>query len=293
MKFTRDMTVGEVLKANPKTADVFRSMGMQCLGCPSATSEALSGAARTHGLSEDEVLQKLNNIEQGDMSTETAALKMPKGAVLQRDKKTFAIVPHLPGGIVSSDQLRKIADVADKYKAQAIKCTSAQRIAVVGLERDVVDEAWGDFEAIGMNPGAAVGLCIRSIKICPGTTFCKRGQQDAVGLGMEMDKKYHGMDLPGKMKMAVSGCMNSCAEPAVRDIGLMGTPKGYTLMVGGNAGFKPRLGDVLVSQLEPGEAIQTIDKILDYYKSTAKHNERIGEMIDRLGFENFKQAVLG
>jgi NAD(P)H-nitrite reductase large subunit len=109
---------------------------------------------------------------------------------------------------------------------------------------------------------------------------------------MEMDKKYHGMELPGKMKMAISGCMNSCSEPAVRDIGLMGTPKGYTLLVGGNAGMKPRLGDVLTTQLEPGEALGVIDKILEYYKATAKHNERLGEMIDRIGLDTFKQAVL-
>lgn len=292
MTITRDMTVGQVLQANPKTADVFREMGMQCLGCPSATSESISGAARTHGLSELEVLDKLNDIGQGEMSTEAAALKMPKGAVLQRDKKTFAIVPHLPGGIVSSDQLRKIADVADKYKAQAIKCTSAQRIAIVGLEREIVDEAWQEFAAINMSPGAAVGLCLRSVKICPGTTFCKRGQQDSVGLGLELDKKYHGMELPGKMKMAVSGCMNSCAEPSVRDIGLMGTPKGYTLMVGGNAGMKPRFGDIVATQLEPQETLKIIDKILEYYKGTAKHNERIGEMIDRIGLDTFKQAVM-
>lgn len=198
----------------------------------------------------------------------------------------------MPGGIVSSAQLRKIADVADQYKAQAIKCTSAQRIAIVGLERDVVDNAWEELETLNMSPGAAVGLCLRSVKICPGTTFCKRGQQDSVGMGMEMDKRYHGMELPGKMKMAVSGCMNSCAEPAVRDIGLMGTPKGYTMLVGGNGGMKARLGDVIATQLEPEQALNMIDKILDYYKSTAKHNERIGEMIDRIGLDTFKQAVL-
>ncbi|MDT3700390.1 MAG: DUF1858 domain-containing protein [Thermincola sp.] len=288
MKITRDMTVGDVLQANPKTADVFRSMGMQCLGCPSATGESIAGAARTHGLSEDEVLAKLNEAEYGEMSEETAAFKMPSGAVLQRDKKTFAIVPHLPGGITDVATLRKICDVAEKYKAAALKCTSAQRIAIVGIKREDVDNA---YQELDMDFGHAAGLCIRSIKICPATTFCKRGQQDAVGLGLEIDKRFHGMELPGKMKMAVSGCQNSCSEPAVRDIGIMGTAQGYVLMVGGNAGLKPRLGDKIATQLEPDQVLDLVDRIVAWYKQNAERNERIGELIDRVGLAKFKQEI--
>lgn len=288
MKITRDMTVGDVLQANPKTADVFRSMGMQCLGCPSATAESIAGAARTHGLSEDMVLAKLNEVEQGEMSEATKALAQPHGAVLQRDKATYAIVPHMPGGITNPAALRKIADIAEKYNAAALKCTSAQRIAIVGLKPEDVEKAWGE---LGMDPAAAVGLCVRSVKICPATTFCKRGQQDAVGLGLELDKKYHGMELPSKFKMAVSGCQNSCSEPAVRDIGIMGTPKGYVLMVGGNAGLKPRLGDKIASQLEPDQVMDLVDKIISWYKENGKRNERIGELIDRIGLPKFMQDI--
>lgn len=290
MKFTRDMTVGEVLKANPKTAEVFQSMGMHCLGCPSATGESLAGAASTHGLSVDEILNKLNSVGIGDMSEEAKALAQPRGAVLQRDKTTFAIVPQMPGGITNPATLRKIADVAEKYNAAALKCTSAQRIAIVGLKHEDVEKAWEDLQ---MEPAAAVGLCMRSVKICPGTTFCKRGQQDAVGLGLEIDKLYHGMELPSKFKMAVSGCQNSCSEPSVRDIGIMGTPKGYVVMVGGNAGFKPRLGDKIASQLEPDQVIEMVEKIINWYKQNGKRNERIGALIERIGLDKFKLDVLG
>jgi len=290
MKVTREMTVGDVLKGNPKTAEVFRSMGMHCLGCPSAAGESIAGAARTHGLSENDLLEKLNAIEVGEMSDDTKALAQPRGAVLQRDKATYAIVPHMPGGITNAAALRKIADVADKYNAAAIKCTSAQRIAIVGLTPGDVEKAWDDLE---MEPAAAVGLCVRSIKICPGTTFCKRGQQDAVGLGLELDKKYRGLELPSKFKMAVSGCQNSCSEPAVRDIGIMGTPKGYTLMVGGNAGLKPRLGDKIATQLEPDQVMSLVEKIINWYRENGKRNERIGELVDRIGLDKFKQDILG
>ncbi|ADE36156.1 nitrite/sulfite reductase domain-containing protein [Methanohalophilus mahii] len=212
---------------------------------------------------------------------------LEKGAILQRDRETFAIAPQTPGGIVSPDILRKIADTADKYGAAAIKLTSAQRVCIVGLKEEDIDNAWDD---LGMKPGAAIGLCVRSIKICPGTTFCKRGQQDAVTLGLELDEIYHGMQLPSKFKIAVSGCMNSCSEPAVRDIGIMGTPKGYTVMVGGNAGIRPRLGDVIADELNDDEVKELVDKIVSFYKThTKKH--RIGRVIDDMGLENFKREI--
>ncbi|MCR3883538.1 MAG: NAD(P)/FAD-dependent oxidoreductase, partial [Methanothrix sp.] len=167
---------------------------------------------------------------------------MEKGAILQRDKETYAIAPHIAGGIIDPAGLKKIAEVAEKYNAAALKITSAQRIAIVGLKPEDLDFAWAD---LGMKPGAAIGLCVRSVKICPGTTFCKRGLQDSVGVGLKLDELYHGMDMPSKFKMGVSGCPNSCAEPAVKDLGLMGTAKGWTVLVGGNAARKPRLGVVL------------------------------------------------
>ena len=145
---------------------------------------------------------------------------LEKGAVLQRDKETYAIAPHIPAGLVTSDQLRKLADVADKYNVSAIKITAAQRIALVGLKEDDIDSAWND---LGMKPGAAIGLCVRSIKTCPGTSFCKRGFRDSVSMGLKLDDRYHGMDLPNKLKIGVSGCPNSCADNHTRDIGLMGT----------------------------------------------------------------------
>jgi len=212
---------------------------------------------------------------------------LEKGAILQRDRETYAIAPHLPGGIVSAQQLRMIADVAEKYNAATLKVTSSQRVAIVGLKEEDLDKAWED---LGIKPGAAIGICVRSIKICPGTTFCKRGQQDAVGLGLKLDELYHGMPLPSKFKMAVSGCANSCSEPAIKDIGIMGTPKGYTLMVGGNAAIKPRLADVIADELTEDEVLRLVDKIISFCKTNgSKH--RLGRVIDEMGLDRFKQEI--
>ncbi len=211
-----------------------------------------------------------------------------KGAIVQRDKETYAIAPHIPGGIIDPAGLRRIADVALKYHAKVLKITSAQRIAIVGIDPKDIDDAWKD---LGMKAGAAIGLCVRSIKICPGTTFCKRGQQDSVGVGLKLDELYHGMLLPWKFKIGVSGCANSCAEPAVKDIGLIGFSKGWRLLVGGSSGVKPRLGVMLAENLSDEEVFSLINKIINYYKDHAK-KQRLGEFIEEIGFEKFKLDIL-
>ena len=212
-----------------------------------------------------------------------------KGVILQRDRATYAVAPHLPCGVITAAQLRKLADVSEKYGAAAIKVTSAERIALVGLKEENIDAVWAE---LGQKPGAAVGLCVRSIKACPGTSFCKRGQQDSLGLGIKLDAIYHGMELPGKLKIGVSGCGNQCAETCIKDIGLVGKMKGWDLLVGGNGGAAPRLAEKIAEGLSAEQAKAAIAKIIDYFKANAKKHERIGRVIDRLGLETLKKAVL-
>lgn len=210
-----------------------------------------------------------------------------KGAIVQRDYETYAIAPHLPGGIVDPATLIKIAEVAQKYGAAALKMTSAQRIAIVGLKEEDLDNVWAE---LGIKPGAAIGLCVRSVKFCPGTTFCKQAKQDSLGLGLKLDEKYHGMPMPSKLKIGVAGCPNSCAEPAIKDIGIMGTAKGYTLMVGGSAAATPRLAEVVAKELSEEEVLEAVERILNYYKSSGT-KKRLGKFVEDMGFENFKTQV--
>jgi NAD(P)H-nitrite reductase large subunit len=212
-----------------------------------------------------------------------------KGAIQQRDKETYAIAPHIPCGVVTPDLLRKIADVAEKYNAQAVKITGATRIAIVGLREETIDDVWKE---LNLDKGAAVGLCVRSIRACPGNTFCKLGQQDALAVGMKLDERYHGFQLPGKFKMAVSGCQLNCAESWVRDVGLVGQKNGWTVLIGGNVGAEPRIGQELIKGMEDKEILDTIDKIIDYYKANAKKGERFGKMIDRVGFDSVKRTLV-
>ena len=213
-----------------------------------------------------------------------------KGAILQNDNETYAIAPHIPCGVVTPDMLRKIADVAEKYEAKALKLTGATRITIVGLKEEDIDSAWQDLE---LDKGAAVGMCIRSVRACPGTTFCKLGKQDALGVAMEMDKKYHAMELPGKFKIAVSGCKLSCSESWVRDLGLIGEAAGWTIVIGGNVGSSPRIAQKVAEGLDTEQAMAACQRLVDYYKENAKKGERLGKMIERIGLEPFEQVMQG
>ncbi|ACN16422.1 predicted assimilatory-type nitrite/sulfite reductase [Desulforapulum autotrophicum HRM2] len=211
-----------------------------------------------------------------------------KGAIPQRDKETYAIAPHIPCGVVTPDLLRKIADVAEKYKVHALKITGAARIAIVGLKEEDIDQAWED---LGMSHGAAVGMCVRSIRACPGNTFCKLGLQDALRVATILDERYHGVNLKGKFKMAVSGCRLSCAESWVRDVGLIGDKKGWKLVIGGNVGPVPRIAKELAVDLTDDGVLEAVDKVVVYYNENAKTGERLGKMVERVGLEPFKAVI--
>jgi NAD(P)H-nitrite reductase large subunit len=214
---------------------------------------------------------------------------LEKGAILQRDRETYAIAPHIPGGLTESATLRKICDVADRYGLQ-LKLTSAQRIMLIGIREGDLDRVWSE---LAEKPGAAIGLCVRSIKICPGTTYCKRGVQDSISLGLKLDATYHAMVLPNKMKMGVSGCMVSCAESALKDIGVVATAKGWRILVGGNAGARPRLADLLTDvEADEERVLEVVDRVVSWYRGCGRE-VRLGRLIEEMGIDAFRQQVLG
>ncbi|MFI5381983.1 MAG: NAD(P)/FAD-dependent oxidoreductase [Tepidisphaerales bacterium] len=211
-----------------------------------------------------------------------------KGVVLQRDGKSYAVAPHLPCGLVTAAMLRRLADAADKYGA-TLKVTSAERIALVGVKPEDVDAIWAD---LGGKPGFMVGNRVRSVKACPGTHFCKRARQDSLTVGLELDKRYIARELPGKMKMGVSGCANQCAETAIKDIGLVGGAHGWLVMVGGNGGTCPRLAKTLVDEeVSTERALELVEQIVQFYEKHAQPQERLGETINRLGMPDVKKAL--
>lgn len=213
-----------------------------------------------------------------------------KGVVIQKDFKSYAIAPHIPCGVVTPQFLRKVADVADKYHASAVKITSAERIAIIGLKEEDIDAAWND---LGLTPGKLTGNVVRSVKACPGSCYCKRGRRDSLSLGLELDRLYIGMKLPGKMKIGVSGCPNQCAETATKDIGLVAGARGWQVLVGGNGGTCPRLAKPLIDEeVDDGRAKQLIANIIEFFKQHARENERLAETMNRIGFTASRDMIL-
>lgn len=214
-----------------------------------------------------------------------------KGAVLQIDRETYALSPHTPCGVVTPELLRKIADVAERHNVPFMKITSAYRIALFGIKEDEIDQVWKE---LGMDPGRLTGLCVRSVRCCPGNTWCRLGQRDSIALAMELDRTYHGMELPNKMKIAVSGCPINCAEGWVRDIGLFAQGKSkWVLLAGGNVGSRPRIAKEVVRGLEDDQAVEAVAALVEFFRANCNKGERMGRMIERLGVEPLIKHVRG
>lgn len=214
----------------------------------------------------------------------------PRNAILQRDNETYAIVPKTGfAGLMNGEILRKLADVVDKYEIPIVKLTASQRIALVGIKEEDVNKVWDE---LGMEPAPATGMCVRSVQACPGSTLCKYGKQDALGLAKKLDKLFCGMTLPNKFKMGISGCPLNCCEAYTRDFGAFGKPKGFTVLVGGNAGAAPHIGKVLAEDLSEEEVVTLTGKLINYYKENAKNGERMFKFLERLGIEEIQKALL-
>ena len=214
---------------------------------------------------------------------------LEKGAIIQRDKETYAVAPHIPGGFISVADFRKLVDTAEKHQAEALKMTSGQRIAIFGLQEQDLDDFWSD---IDRNIGYAIGLCVRMVKYCPGTTYCRHGKQDAMGVGAELDRRHHGRMLSAKFKIGVAGCEYACNAPRFKELGLLGLPDGWQISIGGTCGAKPRFGDIIAERLDDAQVLEATDTIIKWYESgNFKPKVRMGRIIDELGLDEVKKAI--
>ena len=213
----------------------------------------------------------------------------PRGAILQRDKQSYAIVPRTPAGIVSPEDLESIAKVARRYEIPVIKITSGQRMVLVGIKEEDVENIWNE---LGMTVGEATAPCVHYVQACPGTVVCKYGLQDSLTLGLELEEIYQDMHLPAKLKMGVSGCPRCCGESHLRDVGVLGTGKGWTVIFGGNSGGRPRIGDVVAKDLSAVEVKDLVKRLLAYYRDAANPGERTARFVERVGLDAIKSDVL-
>lgn len=210
-----------------------------------------------------------------------------KGAIIQRDKTTYAVAPHLTCGLADPATLRRIADVAEKH-CLTIKVTSEQRIALIGASAEKVDEIWEDLD---MEKGHVVGNTVRGVKACPGNDFCKRGQQNSLEVGRILDERYHGIELPGKMKFGVSGCGFQCAETNFKDIGLVGKPAGWAIFIGGNGGGRPHIGQILADNIPTEVTLEIVARLVELFRRNAHNHDRMSRLIERHSLDAIRNAI--
>ncbi|ASZ60116.1 nitrite reductase large subunit [Bacillus subtilis] len=208
-------------------------------------------------------------------------------ANIQKDG-TYSVVPRMYGGVTNSTDLRKIADVVDKYEIPLVKMTGGQRIDLIGVKKEDLPKVWEDLD---MPSGYAYGKTLRTVKTCVGKQFCRFGTQDSMALGIALEKKFEGLNTPHKVKMAVSACPRNCAESGIKDLGVVGIDGGWELYVGGNGGTHLRAGDLLMKVKTNEEVLEYAGAYLQYYRETANYLERTSAWLERVGLSHV-QSVL-
>src|SRR4051795_11718911 len=209
-------------------------------------------------------------------------------ANIQRDG-TFSVVPRMRGGVTTPSELRRIADVAERYEVPLVKVTGGQRIDLLGVRKEQLPAIW---EELGMPSGHAYAKAVRTVKTGVGTDFCRFGLGDAIGVGVELEGLMEGLYTPHKVKSAVAGCPRNCSEAYVKDIGLVAVDGGWEVYVGGAAGATVRKGDLLARVDSSEEAIALALAFLQHYRENADYLERTYAYVERAGIATVREVVL-
>ncbi|MBE4588007.1 nitrite reductase large subunit NirB [Vibrio navarrensis] len=213
-------------------------------------------------------------------------------ANLQKDG-SYSIVPRIPGGEITPEKLIALGEVAREYDLYT-KITGGQRVDLFGAQVEQLPQIWQTLIEAGFETGHAYGKSVRTVKSCVGSTWCRYGVDDSVGLAIELENRYKGLRAPHKLKFAVSGCTRECAEAQSKDIGVIATEKGWNLYVCGNGGMRPRHADLLAADLSRAQLIALIDRVLIFYVRTADRLQRTSVWLENLegGLEYLKSVVL-
>lgn len=263
-------TFGELIKKHGK--------GKGCEICKQAVGSALASYWNEYVLKNEHV---------GLQDTNDRFL-----ANTQKDG-TYSVVPRMTGGEVSPDMLIALGQVAKKYKLYT-KVTGGQRVDLFGARVDQLPHIWKELIDAGFESGHAYGKSLRTVKSCVGSTWCRFGVHDSVGLAVELENRYKGLRAPHKIKFAVSGCTRECAEAQSKDIGVIAVEGGWNLYVCGNGGMKPRHADLFATNLDKETLIKYIDRILSFYVRTADRLQRTSVWMENMegGLDYLKSVVI-
>ena len=212
-------------------------------------------------------------------------------ANIQKDG-TYSVVPRMWGGMTSSRELRAIADVVDKFKIPAVKCTGGQRIDMLGVKKEDLPAVWADLNKAGMVSGAAYAKGLRTVKTCVGTEWCRFGTQDSTGLGIRLEKFLWGSWTPAKIKLAVSGCPRNCVEATCKDIGVVCVDSGYDIHFAGAAGLDIKGTELLGHVETEEETIEVVAALTQLYREQGRYLERVYKWAKRVGYDTVRQQIM-
>ena len=270
--------------------ELIRACREQNLRSVSAVFQALAGG-KEDAASKPGLASLLNTIWAGDYEDERDArfINDRVHANIQKDG-TFSVVPQIPGGVTNPVQLRRIADVAEKYHVPLVKLTGGQRIDLLGIRKDDLPDVWRDLD---MPSGYAYAKRYRTCKSCVGTDFCRFGVGDSTSLAIRIEQHFQGLDCPAKLKLATAGCPRNCSEAMVKDAGAVAIEGGkWEIYVGGAAGAHVRKGDLLCVVDSHDAVIQYIGRFIQYYRENAKYLERTYGFVQRIGIDKIRAVVV-
>ncbi|MBF8177606.1 MAG: nitrite reductase large subunit NirB [Burkholderiaceae bacterium] len=209
-------------------------------------------------------------------------------ANIQKDG-TFSVIPRMWGGETNSSELRRIADVVDKFKIPTVKVTGGQRIDLLGVKKEDLRAVWQD---LGMPSGLGYAKGLRTVKTCVGSEWCRFGTQDSTKMGQQLEHQLARMYAPHKVKLAVSGCPRNCAEAGIKDVGVIGVDSGWEIYVGGNGGIKTEVAEFFVKLKTHEEVLEYAGAFLQLYREEGWYLERTVHYLARVGLDHAKQKVL-
>ncbi|KAM0355973.1 hypothetical protein ACHAPU_000363 [Fusarium lateritium] len=211
---------------------------------------------------------------------------------IQRDG-TYSVVPRVSGGEITPDKLVVIGEVAQKYNLYT-KITGGQRIDLFGAQKQDLLDIWGQLIAGGLESGHAYAKSLRTVKSCVGSTWCRYGLSDSVGMAVRLEERYKSIRAPHKIKGGVSGCVRECAEAQSKDFGLIATEKGWNIFVGGNGGANPRHAELLAKDVPPTDVVTILDRYLMFYMRTADRLQRTARWIENLpgGIKYLQEVII-
>jgi nitrite reductase (NADH) large subunit len=209
-------------------------------------------------------------------------------ANIQKDG-SYSVIPRMWGGETTADELRRIADVVDKYKIPTVKVTGGQRIDLLGVKKEDLANVWRD---IGMPSGHAYAKALRTVKTCVGSEWCRMGTQDSTQMGKDLEKAMWRMYAPHKVKFAVSGCPRNCAEAGIKDVGIIGVDSGWEMHIGGNGGIKTEVAQFFTKLKSAAEVLEYTGAFMQLYREEGWYLERTVHYLNRVGMDYVKKQIL-